>query len=43
MLIVAQLVTSHQTFIGTFTSNLTGGVLSIDFENTGINTATLKI
>ena len=25
-------------FIGTFTSNLTGGVLSIDFENTGINT-----
>ena len=29
-------------FIGTFTSNLTGGVLSIDFENTGINTATLR-
>jgi len=29
-------------FIGTFTSNLTGGVLSINFENTGINTATLR-
>ena len=29
-------------FIGTFTSNLTSGVLSIDFENTGIHTATLR-
>ena len=29
-------------FIGTFTSNLSGGVLSIDFQNTGINTATLR-
>ena len=29
-------------FIGTFTSNLAGGVLSINFENTGINTATLR-
>ncbi len=29
-------------FIGTFTSNLSSGVLSIDFENTGINTATLR-
>ena len=29
-------------FIGTFTSNLSGGVLSIDFENTGINTATIR-
>ena len=29
-------------FIGTFTSNLSGGVLSIDFQNTGINTATIR-
>ena len=29
-------------FIGTFTSNLSSGVLSIDFENTGINTATIR-
>ena len=29
-------------FIGTFTSNLNSGVLSIDFQNTGSNRATLR-
>ena len=29
-------------FIGTFTSNLSGGILSIDFQNTGIHTAILR-
>ena len=42
MLIVVTINNFSSNFIGTFTSNLTGGVLSIDFENTGINTATLR-